>query len=70
MKYACPKCSSDHLAVDVTVSARLYQYEDGNFETEPAGDHEWDETSHMTCLECGHVDEAHLFDTENNDDTR
>lgn len=61
--WQCPKCNGHHLNVMVTTTAKLLQYED-NFETEVEGDHEWGDTSNMTCEECGHCDAALHFDTD------
>lgn len=58
MKYQCPKCkSTDTLYVTVSTLARLDQYEDEqygfNMETEPVGDHYWDDESTAYCDNCG-----------------
>jgi hypothetical protein len=66
--WQCPKCNGHHLNVMVTTCAKLLQYED-NFETEVEGDHEWDDTSNMTCEDCGHCDAALHFDTDQDEPT-
>lgn len=60
--WVCPKCGSKKLSVMVTVSADLTQSGD-NFETEPAGDHEWDEDSLMTCQECQYTAASRQFES-------
>ncbi len=67
MHYQCPKCQSDNLTVAVTVYVKLVQYED-NQETEyEGGDHEWDDSSTMTCNDCQHADSASAFEVEEED---
>lgn len=67
--YQCPKCKSVNLTVAVIVNVKLVQYED-NQETEyDGGDHEWDDTSSMTCDDCHHVDSAGAFVVEPDDDS-
>jgi hypothetical protein len=64
VSWACPKCKSPDLKVDVTIRtrARLIQEPDGNFQTdEDGGDHEWDGDSTMECAVCGHEDVARAF---------
>jgi len=62
MAWKCPECASSALSVVVTVSANLLQEPDGNFQTDVAGDHEWDENSSMTCTDCGHSAAASDFE--------
>lgn len=60
--WRCPKCKSLKLKVSIVTEAMLYQYpEEDNFETEADGDHEWDDSSQMTCLECGYADKSNKF---------
>jgi hypothetical protein len=51
-EYVCPKCASTNLSVTVSTSARLIQQDDGDFQTEIDGDHEWDHTHTMWCNDC------------------
>lgn len=60
--WVCPKCGGKKLSVMVTVSADLTQSGD-NFETEPAGDHEWDGDSLMTCRECQYTAASRQFES-------
>ena len=60
-KYACPKCGSANLSVAITTTAYLVQEADGNFQTTPSDDHEWDDFSTMSCNECGACDRAASF---------
>lgn len=54
MSWKCPKCGSTNLSVTIRASAKLHQDTD-NFETEVDGaDHEWSESSAMTCDDCRH----------------
>lgn len=62
MSWKCPECESDSLSVVVMTSATLVQEPDGNFQTDIAGDHEWDENSSMTCTDCGHSAAASDFE--------
>lgn len=68
MTWACPKCKSQHLTVLVMTAATLVQYNDQHFETEVDGDHEWDGSSLMTCIDCGYSDPARDFQEEQEDD--
>ncbi len=61
MNWKCPNCGSDRLSVMVTVSADLIQNGE-NFETDAAGDHEWDGDSLMTCKECSYCNASRQFD--------
>ena len=64
MSWACPKCKSPDLKVDVTIHtrARLIQEPDGNFQTdENGGDHEWDDDGLMECCDCGHEAKVSAF---------
>lgn len=60
--WVCPKCGGKKLSVMVTVSADLTQSGD-NFETEPAGDHEWDGDSLMTCQNCQYTAASRQFES-------
>lgn len=60
--WKCPECGSKDLRVSVSVIAHLYQEDDGNFQTEVAGDHEWGEHSTMVCNACGHIHDASQFE--------
>ncbi len=60
--WKCPQCGSKNLSVMVTVSADLTQSGD-NFETEPAGDHEWDGDSLMTCQNCQYTAASRQFES-------
>lgn len=61
-KYCCPQCGeTDKLSVNILTSAKLTQYE-GNFETDPNGDHEWDGDSLMTCKDCSYCNASRQFD--------
>jgi hypothetical protein len=62
--WKCPKCNSTCLNVSVVASAKLIQEEDGNFQTEIDGDHEWDDASLMWCDACGHSAETLSFTQE------
>ncbi len=62
MTWKCPKCRGDNLTVVVEVEARLFQDDDGNFETEPTHHHEWGSTSFMRCRECDHCGNAGQFE--------
>jgi len=55
LEYACPDCGdTGGLRVVVSASAKLVQGSDGNLETDVDGDHEWDDTSTMSCT-CGKI---------------
>ena len=60
--WVCPKCGGKKLSVMVTVSADLTQTGD-NFWTEPAGDHEWDGDSLMTCQNCQYTAASRQFES-------
>ncbi len=60
--WVCPRCKSDDLTVSVKVEAKLTQSGD-NFETEPAGDHEWDGDSLMTCQNCQYTAASRQFES-------
>lgn len=60
--WKCPQCGGKKLSVMVTVSADLTQSGD-NFETEPAGDHEWDGDSLMTCQNCQYTAASRQFES-------
>lgn len=60
--WVCPKCGGKKLSVMITVSADLTQSGD-NFETEPAGDHEWDGDSLMTCQNCQYTAASRQFES-------
>lgn len=62
--WTCPKCGEKELEVTILTSARLHQGDDGNYETEVAGDHEWDGDSYMHCVVCGHAGHARDFEKE------
>lgn len=63
MAWKCPKCQSTHLSVEIKTTAKLVQYGD-NFETEVEGDHEWSESSWMTCEDCAHHAKAFRFELD------
>jgi hypothetical protein len=60
-QYQCAVCKkTTRLTVVVQVQARLIQ-EGDNFQTDiDGGDHEWDESSLMTCA-CGHTGKSMAF---------
>lgn len=63
--YACPKCSSTDLVVEVTDTAEFTQHEDGNIELYVTHDAPtWNSESVMTCRSCDHQDEAKRFRRE------
>ncbi len=62
-RWQCPKCGSEDLKVSIRVWGDLTQYDDGNFETDTYGDHEWDEFSLMYCRECDYESTVLGFDT-------
>lgn len=63
--YACPKCNSTELMVEITDSAELIQHDDGHIETYVSHDAtHWDGESTMSCQPCGHQDEANRFRRE------
>lgn len=63
-RWRCPSCFGDDLRVVVSVTARLIQEPDGNFQTDPVGDHEWDEFNPMKCETCDFDGEARDFEAE------
>ena len=70
MTWLCPKCNSDDLSVDITITAtaRLIQEDDGNFQTDiDGGDHVWDGSSRMICNACGHEGTAGGFEVPDED---
>ena len=62
-RYVCPNCGSHNLEVNICATAKLVQQDDGNFETEVTGDHEWDGNSTMVCTVCGLTDKLGRFST-------
>lgn len=63
MSWECPGCKSTNLKVCVEVWCNLVQNseEDGDFETEETGHHQWDSESSMTCKDCGKQGNSHDF---------
>jgi predicted nucleic-acid-binding Zn-ribbon protein len=60
-QYACPKCESENLKVAVLAWAKLTQTR-SNMETEVNDpEHEWHDTSAMSCVACGYTDQAKKF---------
>lgn len=61
--WACPDCNSTDLTVQGMTTLRLHQDPDDpeGFWTEADGDHEWDDSSFMTCLCCGRVTKEVYF---------
>lgn len=69
--WKCPQCQSDNLTVAITAHAYLRQYGEDNFETDADGcEHEWDGTSNMSCVDCGHCAAASSFEVEPKDDEK
>lgn len=66
--YQCPKCESDNLSVQVSVSVKLAQFEDSQETSYEGGDHEWDDSSLMTCDSCHHCDAASSFEVSYDDE--
>jgi len=66
--WACPRCSSDELEVNVSVWATLTQDDDGNLETDTSepddSNHEWDDESIMRCTACNYMAEAKEFEED------
>lgn len=68
MSWQCPKCEGDELTLVVSTEARLVQHDNGEFETEEIGGHEWDDDSSMCCQGCGHRGTAGEFKQEEEDE--
>lgn len=78
MPWRCPKCPPPdtdwsgfvhaQLEVSVRTWAYLRQYKGGEFETDAFdakdGSHEWDGSSTMRCMACGHTGPASEFEVK------
>lgn len=66
--WKCPECGSKDLRVFDKVVATLSQGDDGSFETEGVGHHEWDEYSTMLCNACDYEAESASFEYDEESD--
>lgn len=67
----CPVCNtSDKLSVVALINCLLSFDKEGEIEgSEPTGDHEWDEHSHVTCAGCGFHGPALWFNPDKSGNT-
>jgi hypothetical protein len=63
MRYACPKCDSTDLRVEVEVVRKLQQDSDGSLQTlDIGGDEHWDNAAMMLCNACDFTAAASGFE--------